>query len=134
MHTIDLGIVLSASPENLPCPAIVSVTRVLLEKNKWALHANNVVRVDLVRVKPILDALTAPKVFTKSKQEHRTVCHVCPANFKSSRVNRLVTRARRKHLAKVPMLLDVHHVILAKNRSRAVRNVLNALLVKPVLG
>ena len=134
MHMINWRIVLSVWQENLPRWAIVSVNRAVLEHNKWARHANNVVRVDLVRVKPILHALTAPKVFTKSKQEHRTVCHVCPANFKSSRVNRLVTDARPKHLAKVPMLLDVHHVILAKNRSKAVRNVLNALLVKPVLG
>ena len=111
MHMINWRIVLSVWQESLPRWAIVSVTRVVLEHNKWARHANNVVRVDLVRVKPILDALTAPKVFTKSKQEHCTVCHVCPVNFKSSRVNCLVTRARRKHLAKVPMLHDVHHVI-----------------------
>ena len=134
MHMMNWRIVLSVWQESLPRWAIVSVTRVVLEHNKWARHANNVVRVDLVRVKPISHALTAPKDFTKSKQEHLTVCHVCPANFKSSKVNRLVTDARPKHLAKVPMLLDVHHVILVKNRSKAVRNVLNALLVKPVLG
>ncbi len=82
MHTINFRIVLNVGTENLPRQAIVSVTRAVLEKNKWALHAKNVVRVDLVRVKPISHALTAPKDFTKSKQEHRTVCHVCPANFK----------------------------------------------------
>ena len=82
MHTINLGIVLHVRQENLPRQAIVSVTRAVLDHNKWARHANNVVRVNLAPVKLIFNAFTAPKVFIKTSQERRTVCHVCLENFK----------------------------------------------------
>ena len=69
MHTIDLGIVLIACQENLPRQAIVSVTRAVLDHNKWARHANNVVRVNLAPEKLISNAFTAKRV----KQQPQTV-------------------------------------------------------------
>ena len=64
MHMINWRIVLSVWMENLPLRVLVSVNRVVQENNKWAQHANNVVRVGLAPVKPILNAFTAPRVLS----------------------------------------------------------------------
>ena len=73
-HTTSLQIVLNVLLENFQPLVTVYATHALLEKKMLVQHAQHALQVNSVVAKQILHVKIARKVFTKTKQEHRTVC------------------------------------------------------------
>ena len=107
MHTIDLGIVLSASPENLPCPAIVSVTRVLLEKNKLVLHATLAKQVNSAPVTQIPLVPIARKVLIKRNKANLIVCRVFLEHLKIAQAPKSAEHVAKDNIKLNPVMKPV---------------------------
>ena len=109
-HTTSLKIVLIVKLENFRRQATVCATHVLLENNNLVHLAKHALPVNLAAVKQIPSVKAARKVFTKTSQEHRTACLVCPVNFKFQVVNRLVINVQRTQQVKAPIQPPANHV------------------------
>ena len=129
----SLKIVLIVKVENFRQQATVCATRVLLEKNKLVHLAKHALRVDLVAGKQIPAVKIAPKVFTKTKQAHRTACLVCLVNSKIQVANRFVINVQLTQQVKVPIQPPVNHVTLEQIPSKVVLNVPRVVLGHTVL-
>ena len=66
--------------ENFQPLVTVCATHALLEQNNLVHLAKHALQVSLVVAKQIPHVKIARKVFTKTSQDSRTVCHVCPVN------------------------------------------------------
>ena len=82
MCTINLRIALNARLEHFRQLVTAYVARVLLGKKMLVQHAQHALQVSLAVVKQIPHVKSARKVFTKTKQEHRTVCPAYPEDTK----------------------------------------------------
>jgi hypothetical protein len=80
--TINLKIALNVRLEHSRQLVTAYVARVLLGKKMLVQHAQHAFQVSLAAVKQIPHVKIARKVFTKTKQEHRTVCPAYPENTK----------------------------------------------------
>ena len=100
---INWRIALNAGQENLPRQAIVSVTRVLLEKNKLVLHAKIAEQVNSAPVTQIPLVNIARKVLIKRKKANLIVCRVFLEHLKIKqdqlRVKRVAKDNIKMHLA-----------------------------------
>ena len=104
MHTINLGIVLSARPENLPWQAIVSVTRVLLEKNKLVLHAKIAEQVNSAPVTQIPLVNIARKVLIKRKKANLIVCRVFLEHLKMAQAQKSAEHVAKDNIKINPVM------------------------------
>ena len=107
MHMIIWRIVLSVWQENLPRRAIVSVTRVLLEKNKLVLHAKIAEQVNSAPVTQIPLVNIARKVLIKRKKANLIVCRVFLEHLKMTRAQKLAKNVAKDNIKINPVMKPV---------------------------
>jgi hypothetical protein len=98
---------LNAGQENLPPRATVSVSLVLLEKNKLVLHAKIVEQVNSALVTQIPLVPIARKVLIKRKKANLIVCRVFLEHLKMTRAQKLVKFVAKDNIKINPVMKPV---------------------------
>jgi hypothetical protein len=89
---------LNAFQENLPPRATLSVSRVLLEKNKLVLHAKIVEQVNSALVTQIPLVPIARKVLIKRKKANLIVCRVFLEHLKMAQAQKSAERVAKDNI------------------------------------